>query len=63
MSTAATPAHSGPHESDAMSRMQEPARFILAYLVFPLWVAAGFASELCAFFLNRYGITETDPEI
>ena len=28
-----------------------------------VWVAAGFASELCAFLLNRYGITETDLEI
>ncbi len=28
-----------------------------------VWVATGFASELCAFLLNRYGMTETDPEI
>jgi hypothetical protein len=27
--------------------MQEPARFILMYLVFPLWVAAGFADWAC----------------
>jgi len=28
-----------------------------------VWIAAGFASEICAFLLNRYGITETNPEI
>jgi len=27
--------------------MQEPVRFILMYLVFPLWVAAGFADWAC----------------
>src|SRR5215208_6390022 len=27
--------------------MQESARFILMYLVFPLWVAAGFADFAC----------------
>ena len=27
--------------------MQEPARFILMYLVFPLWVAGGFTDWLC----------------
>jgi hypothetical protein len=27
--------------------MQDPARFILMYLVFPLWVAAGLADWLC----------------
>jgi hypothetical protein len=27
--------------------MQEPARFILMYLVFPLWVAAGLADWAC----------------
>ena len=28
-----------------------------------VWIAAGFASELCAFLLNRYGITDLPPEI
>ena len=43
-------------ESDTMIRMQEPARFILAYLVFPLWVAAGFADWACH---RRTGIAFT----
>jgi hypothetical protein len=36
--------------------MQEPARFILVYLVFPLWVAAGFADWACH---RRTGIAYT----
>jgi hypothetical protein len=28
-----------------------------------VWIAGGFAVELCAFLLNRYGLIETDPEI
>ena len=28
-----------------------------------VWVAVGFASELCAFLLNRYGMAEIDPEL
>jgi hypothetical protein len=41
---------------DTMARMQEPARFILMYLVFPLWVAAGFADWACH---RRTGIALT----
>jgi hypothetical protein len=37
-------------------RVQEPARFILMYLVFPLWVAAGFADWACH---RRTGIALT----
>jgi hypothetical protein len=36
--------------------MQEPVRFILMYLVFPLWVAAGFADWACH---RRTGIALT----
>ena len=36
--------------------MQEPARLILMYLVFPLWVAAGFADWACH---RRTGIAYT----
>ena len=36
--------------------MQEPARFILGYLVFPLWVAAGWADWVCH---RRTGIAYT----
>jgi hypothetical protein len=39
-----------------MIRMQEPARFILLYLVFPLWVVAGFADWACH---RRTGIALT----
>lgn len=36
--------------------MQEPARFILMYLVFPVWVMAGFADWTCHL---RTGIART----
>ena len=36
--------------------MQDPAGLILAYLVFPLWVAAGFADWACHV---RTGIAQT----
>lgn len=36
--------------------MQEPARFILIYMVFPLWVAAGFCDWICH---RRSGIAFT----
>jgi hypothetical protein len=36
--------------------MPEPVRFILMYLVFPLWVAAGFADWICH---RRTGIATT----
>jgi len=39
-----------------MARMQEPARLILIYLVFPLWVLAGFADWACH---RRTGIALT----
>jgi hypothetical protein len=39
-----------------MSFMQEPARFILMYVVFPLWVAAGLADWACH---RRTGIALT----
>ena len=28
-----------------------------------VWIAAGLATEACAFILNRYGITETNSEL
>lgn len=34
-----------------------------AFSHWQVWIAVGFASELCAFLLNRYGITEIPPEI
>ena len=39
-----------------MIRMQEPARFILMYVIFPLWVMAGFADWACH---RRTGIALT----
>jgi hypothetical protein len=43
-------------ESDTIIRMQEQARFILMYVAFPLWVAAGFADWACH---RRTGIALT----
>jgi hypothetical protein len=53
---AAIPARTAEEGSDTMIRMPEQARFILMYVVFPLWVAAGFADWACH---RRTGIALT----
>jgi hypothetical protein len=53
---AATPLRTVEEGSDTMIRMPEQARFILMYVVFPLWVAAGLADWVCH---RRTGIALT----
>jgi hypothetical protein len=53
---AATPSRTVEEGSDTMIRMPEQARFILMYVVFPLWVTAGFADWACH---RRTGIALT----
>ena len=53
---AALPFRTVEEGSDTMIRMPEQARFILMYVVFPLWVAAGLADWVCH---RRTGIALT----
>jgi hypothetical protein len=56
MCTGRAAARTAGDESDTIIRMQEQARFILLYVAFPLWVAAGFADWACH---RRTGIALT----